>query len=95
MISKLTVAAPANEAVEYQEYNFDNMFPHKTKYRGPPTAELEAEWEKLWLCKLSLLLNLWSYHQLTGCRWRDKCAWRKACGAKQRPRTTGMENAPP
>lgn len=42
--------APLLEAVEYEDVNFENSFAHKTKYRGPPTAELEEEWGKLWHC---------------------------------------------
>ena len=41
-------AAPLNEAVEYEDFNFDNKFAHKTKFRGPPTHELEERWTNLW-----------------------------------------------
>lgn len=34
--------------VEYYDTDFDNMFAHKTKYRGPPTPELEAAWDQIW-----------------------------------------------
>lgn len=40
--------APMNEAVEYVEFDFDTAFDSETKYRGPPTPELEAAWEELW-----------------------------------------------
>ena len=42
--------APVMEAVEYEEYNFVNPFMHPSVYRGPPTNELEREWEQLWNC---------------------------------------------
>ena len=42
--------APLLDVVEYEDVNFDNDFAHQTKYRGPPTKELEEEWSKLWLC---------------------------------------------
>ena len=46
--------APLLDAVEYEDVNFDNDFAHQTKYRGPPTKELEEEWSKLWLCMYTL-----------------------------------------
>ena len=42
--------APALSSVEYEEHDFENYFAHTSKYRGPPTAELEEEWKKLWQC---------------------------------------------
>ncbi|KAF4552928.1 Hypothetical protein D9617_8g049410 [Elsinoe fawcettii] len=47
-VEKLSIYSPANEAVEYFEYNFDNMFSHKTAFRGPPTVEREKLWQELW-----------------------------------------------
>ena len=49
--------APLLDAVEYEDVNFDNDFAHQTKYRGPPTKELEEEWNNLWLCTFSLSSN--------------------------------------
>ena len=46
--------APLLDVVEYEDVNFDNDFAHQTKYRGPPTQELEEEWNKLWLCTYTL-----------------------------------------
>jgi len=43
--------APLNVAVEYEELDFENAFAHQTKYRGPPTPELEEAWAELWFCK--------------------------------------------
>lgn len=43
--------APLNDVVEYEEVDFVNPFAHQTIYRGPPTPQLEAAWEKLWYCK--------------------------------------------
>ncbi|GAP92147.1 putative tat pathway signal sequence [Rosellinia necatrix] len=42
--------SPAIEdgVVEYYDTNFENEFTHKTKYRGPPTPELEKAWDQLW-----------------------------------------------
>ncbi|KAI1193956.1 hypothetical protein F5X97DRAFT_338315 [Nemania serpens] len=42
--------SPAIEdgVVEYFDTDFDNEFAHKTKYRGPPTPELEAAWDQIW-----------------------------------------------
>lgn len=42
--------APAIEdgVVEYYDTDFENEFAHKTKYRGPPTPELEAAWDQIW-----------------------------------------------
>ncbi|KAI3324014.1 hypothetical protein HD806DRAFT_535129 [Xylariaceae sp. AK1471] len=34
--------------VEYYDTDFENEFAHKTKYRGPPTPELEAAWDQIW-----------------------------------------------
>ena len=44
------VIAPVIEKnlVEYYDLNFDNSFAHDTKYRGPPTPQLELEWNRLW-----------------------------------------------
>ncbi|RWA05194.1 hypothetical protein EKO27_g9905 [Xylaria grammica] len=43
-------AAPAieDDIVEYYNTNFENEFAHKTKYRGPPTPEIEAAWDQIW-----------------------------------------------
>ncbi|GAW23851.1 hypothetical protein ANO14919_134280 [Xylariales sp. No.14919] len=43
-------AAPAIEdgIVEYYDTNFKNEFAHKTKYRGPPTPEIEVAWDQIW-----------------------------------------------
>ncbi|KAG8422226.1 hypothetical protein J3459_010565 [Metarhizium acridum] len=41
-------AAPLWEAVEFWEGNFDNDFAHPSKYRGPPTLELQQTWNDLW-----------------------------------------------
>ena len=46
--------APLLDVVEYEDVNFDNDFAHQTEYRGPPTKELEEEWNKLWLCMYTL-----------------------------------------
>ncbi|KAJ6437210.1 FluG domain-containing protein [Purpureocillium lavendulum] len=40
--------APAMEAVEYQDVQFQNRFNEKSPYRGKPTAELEKAWLDLW-----------------------------------------------
>ncbi|KAI0552373.1 hypothetical protein F4679DRAFT_535407 [Xylaria curta] len=42
--------SPAIEdaVVEYYDTDFENEFAHKTKYRGPPTPELEQAWDELW-----------------------------------------------
>ncbi|KAI0595201.1 hypothetical protein F4775DRAFT_595552 [Biscogniauxia sp. FL1348] len=37
-----------NGIIEYYETNFENDFAHQTKYRGPPTEELEEAWYELW-----------------------------------------------
>ncbi|KAF2099796.1 hypothetical protein NA57DRAFT_75301 [Rhizodiscina lignyota] len=34
--------------VSYYDTEFENEFAHKTKYRGPPTPELEEAWDQLW-----------------------------------------------
>ncbi|MCJ1402924.1 hypothetical protein MMC11_006145 [Xylographa trunciseda] len=47
-IARLSTYSPAIESVEYEELNFDNLFRHQTVYRGPPTNELEREWERLY-----------------------------------------------
>ncbi|KAI1118047.1 hypothetical protein F5Y14DRAFT_400928 [Nemania sp. NC0429] len=49
--------APAIEdgVVEYYDTDFENEFAHKTKYRGPPTPELEAAWDQIWNRKLAAL----------------------------------------
>ena len=53
--------APLLDVVGYEDINFDNDFAHQTKYRGPPTKELEEEWNKLWLCTYILSSsNTWS-----------------------------------
>ena len=36
------------EAVKFWEGDFTNDFFHDTVYRGPPTAEREFAWDKLW-----------------------------------------------
>ncbi|KAI3343794.1 hypothetical protein F4824DRAFT_441285 [Ustulina deusta] len=37
-----------DDIVEYYDTNFENEFAHKTKYRGPPTPEIEAAWDRIW-----------------------------------------------
>ncbi len=39
--------------VEFYEGDFTNYFNHSSKYRGPPTKELEEAWLGLWDCKLN------------------------------------------
>lgn len=39
--------APMLEAVEYVEKDFSNEFNSTSIYRGPPTPEREAAWDKL------------------------------------------------
>ncbi|TVY38938.1 Cyclochlorotine biosynthesis protein [Lachnellula subtilissima] len=49
--AQLSVWSPLMEAegvVEYKETDFENDFAHQTKYRGPPTQELEDAWSDLW-----------------------------------------------
>ncbi len=40
--------APALEAIEFYETDFDNQFAHRSEYRGPPTVERESAWLDLW-----------------------------------------------
>ncbi|TWU72238.1 hypothetical protein ED733_000181 [Metarhizium rileyi] len=40
--------SPLWEAVEFWEGNFENDFTHPSKYRGPPTLELQQTWNSLW-----------------------------------------------
>ncbi|KAF2970829.1 hypothetical protein GQX73_g2785 [Xylaria multiplex] len=46
----ISQAAPAIEdgVVEYYDTDFENEFAHKTKFRGPPTPEIEAAWNQIW-----------------------------------------------
>ncbi len=46
----MPLAAPAFEAVEYVDIQFQNGFHEKSKYRGKPTPELEQAWLDLWNC---------------------------------------------
>ncbi|KAE9975746.1 hypothetical protein EG328_002998 [Venturia inaequalis] len=43
----LTLAAPALEAVEYEEMDFTAIFNSTSIYRGPPTPEREKAWTRL------------------------------------------------
>ncbi|KXJ84919.1 hypothetical protein Micbo1qcDRAFT_128869 [Microdochium bolleyi] len=43
-VAQLSVWSPAIEAVEYIEYNWGNEFNSTSKFRGPPTPELEQAW---------------------------------------------------
>lgn len=43
----VSAIAPAIEAVEYIEQDFSDAFNSTSKYRGPPTQELEDAWENL------------------------------------------------
>lgn len=49
--------APAFEAVEYQDVQFQNRFSEKSPYRGKPTRELEKAWLDLWNCMALLTLG--------------------------------------
>ena len=42
------LSAPLIEAVEYEEIDFANSFAEKSPFRGPPTAEMDEAWDKLW-----------------------------------------------
>ncbi|KAI0398912.1 hypothetical protein F4802DRAFT_611274 [Xylaria palmicola] len=44
-----TIWSPANEAIGYEVIEPNNAFAHASPYRGPPTPELESEWNKLWM----------------------------------------------
>ncbi|RAL04917.1 oxidase ustYa family protein, partial [Aspergillus ibericus CBS 121593] len=39
--------APLLEAVEYRDMNFSNRFAQQSKYRGPPTPDIEEAWQEL------------------------------------------------
>ncbi|KAI9686436.1 MAG: hypothetical protein M1822_003783 [Bathelium mastoideum] len=45
---QISTYSPLIDVVEYEDRDFDNDFDHKTKYRGPPTPELEQAWHELW-----------------------------------------------
>lgn len=45
-------AAPALDAVEYIEYDFDGAFNATSIYRGPPTEERESAWFNLTYSKI-------------------------------------------
>ncbi|KAI0147544.1 hypothetical protein GGR57DRAFT_515806 [Xylariaceae sp. FL1272] len=44
---RLSLWSPVLDAVEYISLDFDNEFAHKTKYRGPPTEDVESAWHEL------------------------------------------------
>ncbi|KAK5661911.1 hypothetical protein OQA88_10020 [Cercophora sp. LCS_1] len=44
---QLSLWSPALEAVSYVNYDWPNEFDSTSKYRGPPTLELEEIWENL------------------------------------------------
>lgn len=46
--------APAFEAVEHVDVQFQNGFHEKSIYRGKPTPDLEQAWLDLWNCRLLL-----------------------------------------
>lgn len=46
-----------SSAVEYQEINVSDVYSGKSNlYRGTPTAEGDAAWNKLWDRELTLLM---------------------------------------
>ncbi|OAA39064.1 hypothetical protein NOR_06324 [Metarhizium rileyi] len=45
---KVSPYSPMWEAVDFWEGNFANAFNSSTKYRGPPTLDLERAWNDLW-----------------------------------------------
>ncbi|GAB7336035.1 hypothetical protein MBLNU13_g08852t1 [Cladosporium sp. NU13] len=47
-VKQLNVYSPAVKHVEYETVEYENQFDHQTKYRGPPTRELEAAWHALY-----------------------------------------------
>ena len=47
----VTIVAPANEAIEFYDTDFENTFAHQTIYRGVPSIALEKAWEDLWYRK--------------------------------------------
>ncbi|KAI1263900.1 hypothetical protein F5Y18DRAFT_428783 [Xylariaceae sp. FL1019] len=46
-VRQLSLWSPVLDAVEYSSLDFDNEFAHKTKYRGPPTGDVESAWHEL------------------------------------------------
>ena len=46
------LAAPALSAVEYEWVTFQNAFSQQSPYRGAPNPRIEAEWERLYQCRL-------------------------------------------
>ncbi|KIW87742.1 uncharacterized protein Z519_11716 [Cladophialophora bantiana CBS 173.52] len=40
--------SPARDNVEYFDLDINNEFAAESRYRGPPTPELDAAWEELW-----------------------------------------------
>ena len=57
-VAQTSVWSPALEAVEFVEMDFENKFGHKSPYRGPPTEEIEAKWESLYLSKCKLEMRV-------------------------------------
>lgn len=60
-----SLSAPVIEqdVIEYYSADFANSFAHETKYRGPPTPELDMAWDQLWdrtasPCQLCVLVPL-------------------------------------
>lgn len=54
------LVAPALEAVEYVDVQFQNKFNEHSIYRGKPTPELEKAWLDLWNCKFPSSVDSWS-----------------------------------
>lgn len=52
----MTSLAPALDALEYYELDFENEFEESSTYRGPPTLARENAWAELWDCEKSSLL---------------------------------------
>ncbi|KAI1361183.1 hypothetical protein F5Y08DRAFT_348144 [Xylaria arbuscula] len=44
-----SIWSPANEAIDYELWEPNNAFAHKSIYRGVPSPELESAWTELWL----------------------------------------------
>ncbi|KAK1622337.1 hypothetical protein BDP81DRAFT_360924 [Colletotrichum phormii] len=45
---KLNVLSPVQDALEFEDVQFDNGFWKSSPYKGRPTPELEARWKDLW-----------------------------------------------
>lgn len=58
MLDSLEEEAPVNHMLQYHDHVFEGPLAYNKQYQGPPTKELDENWEALYNSKVSIRFGL-------------------------------------